>query len=191
CVGLGFGLAGLMCSAVGVVMVAVVGLAALWRRGRRIALLHVIPLAACYAAWFVAFGRTDSGARRFSAADVVRFLGTGLVRAFAVVGPVAVFGYLAALVLAGGLTVAFLDRPRSRRQEDRAAALALAIGACAVLAVTAVNRASFGAGWARQSRYVSLVVAMILPALAVATEALVRRWRAALPFAVAFFLAGI
>jgi hypothetical protein len=189
--GLSFGLLGLMCSAVGVVMVAVVGAALLLRRGRRAALLHVLPLAACYALWLFAYGRSETGVGKYTAADVVGFVRTGFVRSFEVIGPAAAFGWVVALLLAGGLAVAARNRRGSGRLEELAVPLALLVGACGLLAVTAVNRASFGADWARQSRYVSLVAAMTLPALAVAADAIARRWRAALPFAIALFVVGI
>jgi hypothetical protein len=60
-----------------------------------------------------------------------------------------------------------------------------------LLVITAVNRSSFDADWARQSRYVSLVAAMTLPALATAADAFARRWRFAFPIAIALFLIGI
>ena len=68
---------------------------------------------------------------------------------------------------------------------------ALLVGSLGLLAITAVNRAGFGSDWARQSRYVSLVTAMSLPALAVAADAVATRWRQCLPLAVAVFLVGI
>ena len=49
--GLLAGLAGLMCSGVGVAMAVIVGIAVLLRRGWRVALLHTVPLAAAYVIW--------------------------------------------------------------------------------------------------------------------------------------------
>src|SRR5262249_11286331 len=54
--GLGAGLVALMMSGVGVTMVAIVAIAVLLRRGWRMALRQVGPLAAVYAVWFVAYG---------------------------------------------------------------------------------------------------------------------------------------
>ena len=51
--GLAAGLAGLMCSGIGPVMVGVVGLAVLLRRGWRMAVFHTVPLAVIFLAWFV------------------------------------------------------------------------------------------------------------------------------------------
>ena len=76
-------------------------------------------------------------------------------------------------------------RSRARRP------VALLVGSWCSSSITAVNRSVFGADWARQSRYVSLVGAMTLPALAVAADALATRWRWFLPIAIAMFLVGI
>src|SRR6185369_9091996 len=52
--GLAAGFLALLCSGVAVTMVVVVGLATLLRRGWRIAVLHTVPLAAVYGAWWLA-----------------------------------------------------------------------------------------------------------------------------------------
>ena len=62
-VGIGFGLAAIMSSAVGVPMVVGVALGVLIRRGWRAAALHAVPLAVVYAAWYVAYGQ---GAKKVS-----------------------------------------------------------------------------------------------------------------------------
>jgi hypothetical protein len=189
--GLLLGLCSLMCSAVGVVMVAVVGAATLVRRGRVVALLHVIPMATCYALWLVTIGRRETGVGRYTASDILGFLRAGLIRVFGTIGPATWFGFAIVAVLVAGTVFAAIDRRGTPRLDELAAPVALFVGALGLLAVTAVNRASFGADWARQSRYVSLVGAMMLPALAVAADAFARRWRWCFPLAIAFFLVGI
>ena len=69
--------------------------------------------------------------------------------------------------------------------------VALLAGSIVFLAGTAIGRASFGSDYARISRYISLTAAMLLPALAVAADALARRWRLFLPVAMALLLVGI
>ena len=189
--GLLLGLGALMCSAVGVVMVAVVGAATLVRRGRTVALLHVVPLATCYALWLVAIGHRETGVGRYTAVDVVEFLRAGLIRVFGAIGPATWFGFVIVVVLVGGVALAAIDRRGTSRLDELAAPIALFAGGLGLLAVTAVNRATFGADWARQSRYVSLVGAMMLPTLAVAADAFTRRWRWCFPVAIALFLVGI
>ena len=56
---------------------------------------------------------------------------------------------------------------------------------------TAIGRSSFGSDYARISRYISLTAAMVLPALAVAVDALARRWRFLLPIGIVLLLVGI
>jgi hypothetical protein len=56
--GLLAGFVALMMSGIAITMVFVVGLAVLLRRGWRLAVLHVAPLAACYAVWWLAVGHT-------------------------------------------------------------------------------------------------------------------------------------
>jgi hypothetical protein len=87
-----------------------------------------------------------------------------------------------------------LTRSSFRQAEQRArlaAPLALLAGAVLFLAITAVGRSSFGSDYARISRYVSLTVAMLLPALAVAVNAIATRWRGFLPVAVVVLVVGI
>ena len=86
--GLLAGLFALMCSGVGIVMVAVVGAAVLARRGLRLALLHVVPLASAYAIWLIVIGHTDNQVGHFRPLDVMRFVRTGLLSAFGAIGPV-------------------------------------------------------------------------------------------------------
>jgi hypothetical protein len=96
-----------------------------------------------------------------------------------------------ALLLAVGCGMAVVQRRGTPELDHLAAPGALLAGALVLLAITAVNRSAFGADWARQSRYVSLVSAMSLPALAVAADALVKRRTWLLPVGIAVFLAGI
>jgi hypothetical protein len=185
------GLFAMMCSAVGLVMVAVAVIVVFVRRGRQLALVHALALSVCYAIWLVAIGHRGSSIGRFTASGVARFVATGLRATYGAIGPVAVFGVAVAIVLVAGLAAATSQRRRSDRLTELTPPIALLVGSIALLAITAVNRADFGADWARQSRYVSLVGAMTLPALAVAVDALATRWRQCLPLAIAVFLIGI
>ena len=101
-----------MCSGVGLVMVAVVGAVVFARRGRQVALFHVVPLAACYAAWFVTTGRNDSAVGHVGTGAVVRFAATGVRAAFGAMGPAPVFGIAFGILLGAGLVVAVAQRRR-------------------------------------------------------------------------------
>jgi hypothetical protein len=150
-----------------------------------------VPLAVVYAVWLLAIGRTDSAIGSFDAGEVVRFVLTGWRATFGAIGPVAAFGIAIALLLVCGFGLALTQRRVAGRAVELVGPAALLVGSLALLVITAVNRSVFGVDWARQSRYVSLVFAMTLPALAVAADALARRWRWFLPIAVALFLVGI
>jgi hypothetical protein len=186
------GLVALMMSGVGVVMVMVAGIALLLRRGWRIALLHVAPLAAIYLVWLVAIGHQGGVVQSVTASEVSRFIATGIRASFREIGPSYWFG---APVIAAILIVGFVLATRQRSGVERAqlaAPLALLCGAVLVLAAAALQgRTVTGAAYARQSRYLSLVVALSLPALAIATDAFTRIRRWLVPFAMALFLLAI
>jgi hypothetical protein len=98
---------------------------------------------------------------------------------------------LIALGLVAGLFFAVRQRSRAERVAQLTAPIALLVASLALLVITALNRADFGADWARQSRYVSLVAAMSLPALALGADAVATRWPRALPVVCVLFLLGI
>ncbi|MGZ4726492.1 MAG: hypothetical protein ACXWB2_02130 [Acidimicrobiales bacterium] len=180
--GLVSGLAALMCSGVGVTMVAIVGLATLLRRGWRMAAFHVLPLAAAYGIWALAERppafQNPTGAGPLHIADVVvRFALQAVRSAFSGLGHVGVVGALLGVVLVVGLVLAWA--PISRADWRRQASLPVALLAGAVLFVltSGTGRWFFGPEFARQSRYAYLVAALVLPALAVAADALIERWR--------------
>ncbi len=190
------GLIALMFSGIAITMVFVVGLAVLLRRGWRNALLHVVPLAAVYGVWWLAAGHGGKvrqlGAQHpLTVGSVVGFVAMGLRGAFSALGHYAGLGAVLALVLVVGLPFARSQRLRSGRLAELAAPVALLVGAVVFLASTAIGRSSFGSDYARISRYISLTAAMVLPALAVAFDALARRWRFLLPIGIVLLLVGI
>jgi hypothetical protein len=105
-------------------------------------------------------------------------------------GPVGAYGFVLAIVLIAGLALVSGQRRTADQRAELAVPVALLAGALVLLLVTAVNRPlTLTPG--SQSRYVSLVGAMLLPALAVAADALKRRWHWFLTIAIALFLLGI
>jgi hypothetical protein len=64
-------------------------------------------------------------------------------------------------------------------------------GAVLFLGVTAYGRSDLGTDFARTSRYTHAVVAMMLPALGVAIDALARRWRATTPVLALIVVVGV
>jgi hypothetical protein len=186
--GLLAGLAGMLCSGVAVTMVIVVGLAALLRRGWRTAVFHTAPLGGAYLIWLAIIGRHQNQhlpLEHPSASEVLRFIAVGLRATFGGLGRLPGVGLALALVLLTGLAISFVQLGRESFRQRAAAPIALLAGAIIFLAITATGRAGHttfrlgisGPEYARQGRYVYLVAAMTLPALALASDAIVRRWR--------------
>ena len=186
-IGLLFGLCGLMCSGIAVSMVIVVGLAALIRRGWRAALFHTAPLGAVYVLWLAIIGRKQNQhlpLKHPTVSEVIRFVAVGLRATFGGLGQLPGVGLALALVLLVGLPIAFTQLGRDAFRKRAAAPIALLIGAVVSLFISGTGRAghalligSGGPEYARQGRYVYLAAAMVLPALAFASNALLRRWR--------------
>jgi hypothetical protein len=190
--GLVAGFAGILCSGFAVTMTIVVGLAMLFRRGWRIALFHTAPLAVIYLVWWVAEARDAYTRQGVALGSVGRFVRTGVGAAFDAMGQLPGAGVALGLVLVVGLTLAWrgLDRAKLRRR----AALpgALLFGSIVFLVISGLGRAtSFGPQFARSSRYLYLVAALLLPAVAVAAEAVAQRRRTLAPVVIALFLIGI
>jgi hypothetical protein len=68
---------------------------------------------------------------------------------------------------------------------------AMLVGSFAFELLTGLNRAVFGVRFATSSRYMHIVAALLIPSLAVAGNALFRRWRVLGPVVVALFVIGI
>ena len=191
--GLLAGLAGLMCSGVSLTMIVVVGAAILLRRGARgwrIALFHTVPPGAAYLLWLALApkGQSAGNYRSHSLPQILHFVGIGIEAAFARLGEIPGVGIALALILVAGLVVVFRARGRTSRFGVLAVPIALLLGGLVFLFATGIVRAGQGGltafaartgpERARESRYVYLVTAMVLPALAIAADALIRRWRA-------------
>jgi len=192
--GLLAGLLALMCSGVGVCMVAAVGLAVLLRRGWRLAALHTVPLAAVYLVWLAIIGRHTSGGQESNPTigGLTRFVATGEREAYNwIAGGFKPLGLALVFVIAGGLVCAAIAHRRTGTLARMAAPVALVAGSVVFLAVTASGRLFLGTAAARSGRYVYVIAAMTIPALAVAVDALasLRRWL--LPVAIGVFLIGV
>jgi hypothetical protein len=166
----------LLCSGTAVTMVVVVGLAVLIRRGVWPALVQIVPLAALYLVWWAAYGHEDAPHHpRPGVGAFVRFVTRGLrtmVESFAEYRLVAV---LLVLVVVGGVVIAVVDRPPDWRSRY-AVPVAMALGTVVFFSITAVGRAAESVTDASKSRYIHIGLALALPAVAVAIDALARRW---------------
>lgn len=190
--GLLAGFVGLGFSGVAIAMTIVVGLAILLRRGRSgvpVALFHTVPLALVYGVWSLLApkGQSTDIYRTRSLLDVTKFVLIGLGAGFQGLGRVPGVGIAIGLLLVAGLVVAYRARGRIELRHDAGAVVALLVGAVLFLAVTGFVRAGkpatfgnapgFGPSRGRESRYVYLIAAMALPAIALAVDSLISRSR--------------
>jgi len=105
---------------------------------------------------------------------IPQFLGVMLILGFGDVFPVPGLGFLLLIAVAVWLVVLLVRR---RRIPEALPAVVL-LGAAALFAfMSAYSRAALSVGSGRASRYVYLLVLLLLPILAVALTRLVRRWR--------------
>jgi hypothetical protein len=176
--GLGFGLIGLMCSGVGVAMIAAVGVAAFVRRGWRVSLLHVGVPALAYGAWYVLFpSDSDDPARDYSFnLDTFRFVGRLGWAVFDGLGQYGVVG--ACLVTLACVALGWSIVHASRAKDLRRAAMPLGLtgGFLAFAFTTAIARVGIGGvASAASGRYVYVAAALLLPLVALGVELLARR----------------
>jgi hypothetical protein len=201
--GLMAGLVGLMCSGLAVAMVIVVGLVTLLKRGWRVAALHSVPLGALYAAWWVGFIDSDRVAERDRGnPDLwIRFVANGVAETFEQLGQLPWLGVVVAAVLIVGLALAWGRSDRDQLRREATTPAALLVGAVAFLVIAALGRVAaalgpvgfvvLGTGEARTSRYVHVVAALVLPAIAVAVDAIAKRWPPLTPVLLALLLVGV
>lgn len=198
-IGLAAGFAGLLSSGVALAMIPVVGVATLVRRGWRIALLHTVPLATVYVIWLRSFRDRRTALLQgypdrdwSSPGDVISFVWSGVEGTFDAMGQLPGAGWLLGALLVVGLVLAWGRSGWSDVRKRAAAPGALLVGGAFVFVSAGLVRATdFGADYARQSRYLYLFAALALPAIAVAADAVARRWRVLTPAVLALLLVGI
>lgn len=189
--GLAAGAAGMLCSGVAVTMVIIVGIATLIRRGWRIAAVHTVPLGLVYLIWMSTMDRVDYGTRQSSTLHrKFSFVATTLLNALRSISAFRGGAVLVVALLVVGLVVAWRGLTRAEWSTRAAAPVALLIGAGVFLAMTSLGRAGLP-GAANRSRYIDLTLALMLPALAVAADAIVRSRRALTIPVLALLLIGI
>ncbi|MDH4168390.1 MAG: hypothetical protein OEW42_02270, partial [Acidimicrobiia bacterium] len=200
--GLLAGALGLLCSGVAVTMVIIVGLAVLLRRGVRPALIHTVPLATIYLIWWFGYARSDEAdaLERGSPDQWVEFVWIGMKSTFAELGQLPLVGLGLAVMLVVGMLLAWEPRRHLRPPAALAAPLAMLAGAVVFLFITALGRVASALGAldlvlgpeaGASPRYLYMVAALILPALAVAATASSRGRPMVLVAACLVFLVGI
>ena len=189
--GLLAGLLGLLCSGVAVTMVVVVGLAALVRRGWRVAAFHTAPLAVVYGLWWIVEARDEYSTHSGGLGKLTRFVADGVAATFDALGQLPRAGIVFGLLLVVGLALTRHDLDRTVLRTRMAAPGAMLVGAVVFCIVSGMGRAGLLAGAPFPSRYLHLVAALVLPSLAVAADAIARRWPVALPALFVVLLIGV
>ena len=190
--GLVMGLLAMLCSTIGVFMVAAVGLATVLRRGWRVAMFHTVPIAVVFLIWYVIVD--PRGASLFGSPTpgvVWDWVREGQKGVFESLGQSSLVALALAAVLVGGLWLAWGRLSWKRFRRIAGIPLALGIGSPLFFAVTAQGRWWFGVEFARSSRYLYIATVLILPALAVAVDAISRRWSKSEPFLLVLLLVGV
>lgn len=194
--GLLCGLASIMSSGMGPPMVAIVGLAAVCRRGWIPALFHTLPLAMVYTAWFLVTSSVSLVDQALPPLELfVQWVIHGQSGVFLALGGYDVVAVALSLVFVMGLIIAW--RPLSPTLLRQRASLPVAMLVGALVLQIIICRERWVVVWwlgldvARTGRYLGVYSALTLPALAVAADALVRRWRWMMPVVYALVLVGI
>lgn len=166
-----FGLAAVMSSGIGLVMMAALGLVTLLRRGPMWAAVTVAPPTAAYLGWWL-LERPQSHYAQFSIPGDLRFAVTGLIStASSAIGP-----YGVGVVLMAALFAWLLAGAASLRREAPAA-LAMAFTAVFLYLLIGFGRLGLGTAEAASSRYTYIAGALLLPAAALALDRLASRSR--------------
>ena len=175
--GLTAGVLALLSSGVGVTMMIVAAIATLGRRGWRVALLHVAPLACMYIVWSsIEHPALTSVYGRPSIRVVYDWVRSGEIGVFLALGRFQIVAALLAVVLVTGLVIAC--SPLGMKTVRRVSTpVAMLVGSLAFSASAAYGRWFNGPSFARSSRYLHIGAALTLPALALAVDALAHRWR--------------
>jgi len=168
-------IASLMFSGVGITMVVVVGVIALLRRGVKVAALAVSAPAVAYFVWYATYGRDAARApmqQSFTTAlqAAPAFVWRGLTDAVESTAGLAGIGPVVLVLL--GLWL--VRRARLNRPPWPLVA-AMTVGAVVFLALTDIRRSGLGIAYAGTSRYVYVVVALLLPAATLAAASLFDR----------------
>lgn len=153
------------CSGTGVTMAMVVGIAAFLRRGWKLALADVSVPALVWGTWYVTWG-TEGQRNQSSLGDAVTglpgFVWRGMSDAFAGLFRIDILGPIALVAL-----VAWIVWRARPGVEPWPLVIAMSAGALLGNALTGLRRAGTDGG---ASRYAYVVIALLLPALALALQ---------------------
>ena len=188
--GLLFGLFALMSSGIGTIMVLIVGLFVLLRRGWRLALLHVVPLAVIDAVWYAVEHDATGGRHTSLFSDGARWAFSGERAVFTAISGYGAVGIALFAVLVIGLVFAWWPMSRTELRRRASAPAALLVGGPILFVLISLQR-GYLPHYETTSRFVNLAAAFTLPAIAVAVDAIAKRWRLMAPVLLVLLLVGI
>ncbi len=189
--GLGAGLVALMMSGQAPSLIFGAGLVCVLRRRWAAALLHTVPLGIVYLVWVRLEGVSTMyhvAGHPFTVRAYVHWMKEAALGLFMGLGHFAPLAIVLAVVLVGGMVLAW--RAEGTSGFLRRAAVPVALVMVCVLSMTtaAPSRFFLGTEAARAGRYIGVMVALTLPAMAVAADAITRRWSRSLAFVCVLFL---
>ena len=189
--GLGAGFLCLITSGQALGLIAAAGLVCLFRRRWWAAAFHTVPLGAIYLLWFTLAevpGVVHVNDRVFTVGEYLTWMKDAAVGLFIGLGHFGVVARAARELLVAGVSPRSTSTawgtssagpqclpPYSSRDHLDERSGSFTVSRC-------------GEGGAKAGRYIGVMAAMTLPALAVAADALSRRWRWTTPFVAVIFL---
>ena len=180
---LAFGLVSLLFSAVGIAMVIGVTIAIWSRRGLRSAAFHAVPLAILFLVWFQAFPSRDQlnkpkGSTLQVSRDVLRWIGHAYAGGFGAIAEVGVpgAGVVAGILMACGLFLGFRRTTLKELLRARGLVLGCLAASLAFVIFSGIERAGKLED-VSSSHYVYVYTALLLPAVALGCELVIRRMR--------------
>jgi hypothetical protein len=189
------GLAALMCSGVGVTMVILVAIAVFVRRGPRCAVAYAAPLAGVYLLWLVLVGHEAYRTAHITVEEYLRFVITYMGATFSSIGHLTGMGLVLGALLVVGLWIAWFSLAATERRKRLAAPGALLIGSLVFVMITGIGRAGPTMVLVKNvqgnPQYLGVTAALVLPALAIAADAVIHRWSMLTPVVLVALVIGI
>ena len=195
--GLAFGVVGLMSSGIAPPLVVIVGLAVLLRRGWLMAFLHTAPLGLIYGVWYVVHReelQAGSGGLTSTSPPlgvIFDWIRDGMSEVFNVLGGFPGVAIALAAMLVVGLYLAWKPLAWSEWRRLASMPAALLLGAPLLFGLLASQRWHTGFVDVGAPRYLDMATAMALPALAVAANAFVQRWKPLGLLVLVLFVIGV
>src|SRR5262249_49526731 len=123
--------------------------------------------------------------------DLATWLRTGVVGLFGAIAQIPFLGWVVAAALVVGFVLAWRGLPWRITLDRRIGPTAMLAGPLFFFVVTGVQRGGIDPDFAKSSRYLYVTAAFVLPAIAIAIDALLTRWRAVGILALLAVLIGI